>query len=119
MMALPLPLQNLQRNENDAGEKNQQSQNDQLGKHERPDPDNNVIHFYFRYTTHDIERGSHRGSYQPNRIIDDEQNAELDGVNTSRLDYWNQDGGHDKNGWCLVHGRANNHNKNHDYNHHQ
>src|SRR6185436_3736941 len=61
-------------------EEHHQEQNDQLRDHEGPYSLDDVLHADARHPADDIQHDTHRGRYQADGVVDDEQNAEIDRV---------------------------------------
>src|SRR5947207_2239681 len=107
------------RHGDDCRKQDHQEQHDQLGDHEGPDALDDVFHADARHAADDIEDDADGRGDQADRVVDDEEHAEIDRVDAGLLDDRHQDRGQDQDGWRHVQRRADNDDQHHDRQHQQ
>src|SRR6186713_301841 len=75
------------RNRDQLGEHHHQKHHRELGDHEGDDTLGDVVHADLADTRHHVEHRAHRRRHQPDRVVDDEQNTEVDRVYACGLDH--------------------------------
>ena len=108
------PPEPLRRDGDERGKQHHEKQDDQLGPHERPHGADEVRHRNARDAGDDVEHDADRRRDQPDRIVDDEQNAEIDRIDAGLLDDRHQDRRQDQNGGRHVERGADDHHDHHD-----
>src|SRR6185312_6820151 len=94
-----------------------QEQHDQLGDQERPDAFDDVFHADARHAANDVEDNANRRRDQADRVVDDEEHAEIDGVDAGLLDDRHQDRRQNQNGRRHVERGADDYDQQHDRQH--
>src|SRR6266566_8232221 len=107
------------RHGNRRGEEHHQEQDDELCDHEWPYAFDNVFHADAGYAADDVEDDADRRGNQSDGVVDDEEDAEIHGVDAGLLDDRHQDRREDQDRRRHVERRADNDDQDHDREHQQ